>query len=173
MKNKSFRILWVCLLGFVFSSGCRYQPGYPIEGKGKTLSLRVENRSLATQLGPILNRTIKEELLRSGVHDVVHATEPAYFKVRIIIEDYRKTAQAYNASDSLLASGFELSLQAKVEVYRKQKHSLLQEFTVSARGHVMRNSPLEQPKDRQALADIARDLGSRIAHRLSSQTFNP
>jgi len=173
MKNKIFRILWVCLLGFVFGSGCRYQPGYPQEGKGKTLSIRVENRSLATQLGPILNRTVKDELLRSGVHDVVHASEPAFFQVRIIIEDFHKIAQAYNASDSLLASGFELSLQAKVQVYRKQKQSLLQEFTVSGRGHVMRTSSLEQPKDRQALADIARDLGSRIAHRLSSQTFNP
>ena len=173
MKNKIFRILWVCLLSFVFTSGCRYQPGYPLEGKGKTLSLRVENRSLATQLGPILNRTVKEELLRSGVHDVVRATEPAYFQVRIIIDDYRKTAQAYNASDALLASGFELNLQATVEVFRKRRQAGAQVFTLSSRGHVMRTSSLDQPKDRQALADIARDLGSRIAHRLSSQSFNP
>ena len=173
MKNKSFLILLVCLLGFVFGSGCRYQPGYPLEGKGKTLSLRVENRSVATQLGPILNRTVKEELLRSGVHDVVRATEQAYFQVRIIIDDYRKTAQAYNASDALLASGFELNLQATVEVFRKRRQAGAQVFTLSSRGHVMRTSSLDQPKDRQALADIARDLGSRIAHRLSSQSFNP
>jgi hypothetical protein len=173
MKNKSFLILWVYLLGFVFGSGCRYQPGYPLEGKGKTLSLRVENRSLATQLGPILNRTVKEELLRSGVHDVVRATEPAYFQVRIIIDDYRKTAQAYNVSDALLASGFELNLQATVEVFRKRRQAGAQVFTLSSRGHVVRTSSLDQPKDRQALADIARDLGSRIAHRLSSQSFNP
>jgi len=172
MKNKNALILLIWLLGVAFTSGCRYQSGYPLEGKGKTLSIRVANRSLATQIGPILNRTVKEELLRIGVHDVVHASDPAYFQVRINIEDYHKTAQAYSSSDSLLASGFKLNLQAKVEVSRKHKDNRPQVFTLSSRGYVMRTSSLEQPKDRQALADIARDLGSRIAHRLSSQSFN-
>ncbi len=172
MKNKTSRLSWVYIVGILFLSSCRYQAGYPFEAEGKKVSISVENRSLAGQFGPILNRSVKDEILRIGVHDLVMGADNAHFRVKIIIEDYQKSAQAYNANDSLLASGFELSVQAKVEIYRKKYKQPLQVFTLFSRGHVMRFSSLDQPKDRQALADIAQDLGSRIARRLAYQKLN-
>jgi hypothetical protein len=172
MKNKKFRPLWVFIFGILFLSSCRYQAGYPGEDDGRSISIRVENRSLAGQLGPILNRSVKDEILRIGVHHLVTETENAHSRVKITIQDYQKSAQAYNSNDSLLASGFELSVQAKVEISKTKYNHRSKVFTLFSRGHVMRLSSLEQPKDRQALADIARDLGSRIAQRLAYQTLN-
>ena len=53
----------------LFLLGCRYQTGFPLE-KGTSVAISVENKSTAPQLGPILNRKIKEELLKAGVHSI-------------------------------------------------------------------------------------------------------
>ncbi len=164
MKNKI--IGWVCLLLALSLTSCRYQAGYPRDVSGKSVFLYVENRSLAAQFGPLLNRMIKEELLRAGVHRVADDDSNSNLTVRVVVQDYRRSPQAYDPSDTLLASGFELQLRTRVEIRSKKTEPAKESFVVESQGYVMRANSLNQPKDRQALSELARDLASRIVSRL-------
>ena len=171
MSNKRFQAGFLGLLVFFSASSCRYQVGYPLENSGKSIFLNVENRSTAAQLGPVLNRMLQDELIKVGIHQVTRSPKHAQLMVKVIIEDYNRNAKAYDSADTLLASGFELGLQARVEVRKRKQKVKLGSFTLQSQGYAMRASTLEQPKDRQALNDIARSLGSRIVHRLANQTW--
>ena len=171
MSNKRFQAGFFVLLVFFSASSCRYQVGYPLQNSGKSIFLHVENRSTAAQFGPVLNRMLKEELAQVGIYQITRSSEQAQLVVKVIIEDYHRDAKAYHSDDTLLASGFELRLQARVAVRKRKQKVELGAFTLQSQGYVMRSSALEQPKDRQALNDIARSLGSRIVSRLANQTW--
>ena len=111
---------------------------------------------------------IKEEFARSGAYQVTNEPSNAQLLAKVIIENYDQTAQAYQSDDTLLASGFELRLQTRVEIRKKRKNAKSNSFVLESRGYAMRANSLEQPKDRQALNDIASDLGSRIVNRLNN-----
>lgn len=171
MSNKRFQAGFFGLLVFFAYSSCRYQVGYPLENSGKRIFLNVENRSTAAQFGPILNRMLKEELAQVGVFQVTRSPKKSQLVVKVIIEDYYRDAKAFNSDDTLLASGFELRLQARVEVRKRKQNVELGSFTLQSQGYAMRASTLDQPKDRQALNEIARILGFRIVSRLANQTW--
>ena len=114
---------------------------------------------------------LKEELAQVGIYQVTRSSKQAQLVVKVIIEDYHRDAKAYHSDDTLLASGFELRLQARVAVRKRKQKVELGAFTLQSQGYVMRSSALEQPKDRQALNDVARSLGSRIVSRLANQTW--
>ena len=171
MSNRGFQAGFLVLLVFFSAYSCRYQAGYPLENSGKSIFLHVENRSTSAQFGPILNRMIKEELAEIGIIQVTRSPKQSQLVVKVIIEDYHRDTKAYNSDDTLLASGFELRIQARVEVRRRKQKVELGAFTLQSHGYAMRANALEQPKDRQALNDIARNLGSRIVSRLANQTW--
>ena len=93
----------------------------PIRTFGQRIFIEVENRSFASQLGSTLNRMIKEEFARSGAYQVTNEPSNAQLLAKVIIENYDRTAQAYQSDDTLLASGFELRLQTRVEIRKKEK----------------------------------------------------
>jgi len=123
MINKRIAAVAFFLLFSVFASSCRYQVGYPLEHSGKRIFIEVENRSFASQLGSTLNRMIKEEFARSGAYQVTNEPSNAQLLAKVIIENYDRTAQAYQSDDTLLASGFELRLQTRVEIRKKRKNA--------------------------------------------------
>ena len=172
MKSKSIPF-WLFFLLLIIFNGCseKYRIGYPIENSNKRLSIRVENRSMAGQIGPTLNRTVKDELAKMGILQVANHPNDAKFLVLIILEDYSQHAQAYNPDDTLLASGFELRIRSRFQVSNRNNGQSISSFTLSTRGFAMRSRSLEKPRDRQALMDMSRELGSRIARKLVYQSF--
>ena len=172
MKNRFIRIIFFTQV-FLTLAGCteKYRLGYPGGISSKSLAIEVVNRSLAPQMGPSLNRAIKNELLKSGVYQIVNKPENAKMQVLVTLENYRQYAQAYNPEDTLLASGFELHIRARVEVKNRSNKINRKSFYLDTRAYALRSRSLEKPKDRQVILDMSRELGSRIASRLMEQSY--
>lgn len=168
MINKNVLKLVGCFCLFLFLLACRYQTGFPLE-KGTSVAISVENKSTAPQLGPILNRKIKEELLKAGVHSISKNPQKAQVRVRVCLENYSRIARAYQTNDTLLASAFELRLGVSVEVENKRKSSPISKFSLSPYSFAMRMNSLDHLSDRQALTQTASELAVNIVHRLSSE----
>lgn len=158
------------LVGFfllaLLSTGCKYKLGHPEKLEGKKVYLEVKNRTFAPQIGPLLNRVIREELTKTGELELVLRQSEAEYSVDVVLVDYQKSAEFFNPMDTLLASGFQLGIKAEVEMRSMKNKKNTAKFSVFSESRVVRESANQLPRDRQALMNLTRTLGEKIAFRV-------
>ena len=147
-------------------AGCNYKVGHPTRLSGSNVFIEVKNLTMAPQIGPLLNRVISEELIKAGGVKVVINQRSADYSVTVNLLEYDKSANFFNSNDTVLASGFKLNMQANIEMRSWKNNRINSEFTVLSDSLTMRENSLSQPKDRQALMELIRSLGKKIAFRL-------
>ena len=147
-------------------AGCNYKLGHPTKLSGSNVFVEVKNLTMAPQIGPLLNRVISEELTKAGGVKVAVNQGNADYSVIVNLVEYNKSANFFNPNDTILASGFRLNVQANIEMRSGKNDRINSEFSVLSDSMTMRENSLTQPKDRQALMELTRSLGKKIAFRL-------
>jgi len=170
MTKLSF-FVFLSIFGLV--SSCRYQSGLGNGKKEETLFVQVvSNNTLLPQAGGIVSRTVREELLRSGSFELVHSPEEADLLLRVKLHGFDKSPEVFRSTDTLLAAGFDLEVAASLNLYSARKKSLVMEnYLVQGNASVLRENSTSQPSARQSSMAIARELGIKIASRVSNYTW--
>lgn len=170
MTKLSF-FVFLSIFGLV--SSCRYQSGLGNGKKEETLFVQVvSNNTLLPQAGGIVSRTVREELLRSGSFELVHSPEKADLLLRVKLHGFDKSPEVFRSTDTLLAAGFDLEVAASLNLYSARKKSLVMEnYLVQGNASVLRENSTSQPSARQSSMAIARELGIKIASRVSNYTW--
>ncbi|MBT3635480.1 MAG: hypothetical protein HN531_00955 [Opitutae bacterium] len=166
---------YICVLLSFFGlvSSCRYQSGLGNAKGSETLFVQVvSNDTLLPQAGAIVSRTVREEFLRKGSFDLVHAPEEADLLLRVNLYEFNKSPEVFRADDTLLAAGFDMEVAASLDLYSSRKKSLVMDnYVVRANASALRENLTSQPAGRQPTMAIARELGLKIASRVSNYSW--
>lgn len=141
--------------------GCSYRLGTTNSSQG-TLHLVVRNDSLAPQLGSLVDQEIRKYLLRFGQYKIIKARKEADFFLKVTLKSYEKFPESYRAEDTLLASGFRMSIQADLELSSKHG-SVLLESTSNGSSSVFREDISTLPRKKQAMQALASDLAYQVS----------
>jgi len=165
--------LCVLLSFFGLVSSCRYQSGLGNANGSETLFVQVvSNDTLLPQAGGIVSRTVREEFLRKGSFDLVHSPEEADLLLRVNLYEFNKNPEVFRADDTLLAAGFDMEVAASLDLYSSRKKSLVMDnHVVRANASALRENLTSQPAGRQPTMAIARELGLKIASRVSNYSW--
>jgi hypothetical protein len=158
---------------FALVTSCRYQAGLGNDKGSETLFVQVvSNDTLLPQAGGIVSRTVREEFLRKGFFDLVHSPEEADLLLRVNLHEFNKSPEVFRSDDTLLAAGFDMEVVASLDLYSSRKKSLLiDNYVVRANASALRENSSSQPAGRQSSMSIARELGLKIASRVSNYSW--
>ena len=171
------RIRWlpsISLLLFCLMHGsCRYVLGPRGELPYDSIQVRVvRNDSLAPQAGPLLSRSLREEIVREGrvrlMNDVTDAD--AVLTVRLV--DYERLPEVYRSDDTALASGFRRGLFALASLESSSgKKVFFKDRLFRSGASTLRENLNESPVSRQPMMAASRALARQIAATVNRVTW--
>jgi hypothetical protein len=83
--------------------------------------------------------------------------------LRVTLIDYSKGTEIYKPTDTLLAAGFRMSVQANVSLTKRSGKVLFKDTSITEHASVLRGNSLSVPSDRQALLGISESLGQQVS----------
>ena len=170
-------IRWLLSISLVFLclvlGSCRYALGPSGELPYDSIHVRVvRNDSLAPQAGPLLSRSLREEILREGRIRLVGNVGEADAVLTIRLIDYERLSEVYRSDDTALASGFRMSLFALASLKSPSGKKVFFEDRLFRSGaSTLRNSLTESPVSRQPMMAASRALAREIAATVNRITW--
>ena len=159
--NRKLVLLSGLISFFLSFGGCSYKLGYPGTFDGY-LYLIVRNDSLAPQLGPLVEQQVRKNLVNSKNFTVTNSREKADFILEIILKSYDTSPESFRSDDTLLASGFGMSVLADVEISSNDNSQEYSE-TVKGSASVTRTQVSTLPLKDQAMQSLAEDLANQVS----------
>ncbi len=168
MTKRTAFFIW-SLVVLISQYGCSYKLGNPANTDHE-LFVIVRNDSFAPQFGPLVNRSVREILLRKGIYGISPNRKKADFDLVITITNYNDSPESFRSDDSLLGNGFGLTADARVQL-SDHGGTILYEAETSGRSSLFREDPTFEPNIEQALQALAEDLANQIY--LSLLNYSP
>jgi hypothetical protein len=162
----SFKFSCITLLLFYFLlGGCRYALGPASEPSFDRLYIRiVHNDSFAPQVGPLLSRALREEIVREGWARLANSPEDSDAILTVRLVDFDQIPEAYRSDDTVLAASFQLRLFALAHLKSSPSgKSLLKETLFKSNASTVTPSLTETPVSRQPMMAASRSLARQIA----------
>lgn len=169
------------VLALAFCIGCKsYQLGHPAELPFETVYIQpVKNDSFAPQAQALISSQIREAVIRDGRVTLVADKKNADVILAVTLRDYTRQGGARRQTDTAVATNFDLTLEAVVDLYDQENESFLFESRIiRARTTAYLDNPYNAAaapatqgfiqSEYDTMPRIARDLGRKIADELLS-----
>lgn len=160
-------MLWTLALGL--SLGCRgYRlgPTNPELTDGKSIQVQFfENRTIEPGLPEALNQALRQELQRDGSYQLRTGTDCDVF-VRGVITAYERRPLAFQPTDVITATDYELRLTAQLSAVDRLSGRVLVDRRLTGRTSIRLGNDLASA-ERQALPLLAEDWARQAAAALT------
>ena len=171
------RIRWlpsISLLLFCLMHGsCRYVLGPSGELPYDSIQVWVvRNDSLAPQAGPLLSRSLREEIVREGRVRLMNNVTDADAVLTVRLVDYKRLPEVYRSDDTALASGFRMGLFALASLESSSGRKVFFKDRLFRSGaSTLRGNLTEAPVSRQPMMAASRALAREIAATVNRVTW--
>lgn len=179
-KNQLVRALigLVSIVVLCLFTGCAsYKLGSSAEIPFKSIYIKpTTNHSFAPQAQPIVSAQIRETFIHDGRVKLVSKEEEADAVLYVDLTKYDRSAAARNSNDTEIANDFDIRLTADIALYDQQTGAyLIQKRSIQADTHAYIGNPYTdgeiisfQQSERQAMAQLARDIARKITDEVLS-----
>ena len=148
----------------LFLNGCNYKNNDSRLGDLRTIYVEVvQNNSLAPQIGPLLNNKIREHIIQRSHFRLSSEIKDSDLILRISLKNYKQSPEIFNPQDTLLAAGFNLSIEAQFSLTNHRGNVLIEDIVLTDSASVLRNGSFSVPSGRQALLSLSESLGQQIS----------
>jgi hypothetical protein len=79
------------------------------------------------------------------------------------LKNYKQSPEIFNPQDTLLAAGFNLSIEAQFSLTNHRGKVLIEDIVLTDSASVLRNGSFSVPSGRQALLSLSESLGQQIS----------
>jgi hypothetical protein len=163
----------LCLLALMLTLGCRgYRlgPTNPELTDGKTLQVQFfENQTIEPGLPEALNQALRQEIQRDGSYRLRTDADPDVL-VRGVITRYERRPLAYQPTDVISATDYELRLTAQLTAVDRISGRVLVERRLTGRTSIRLGNDLASA-ERQALPILAEDWARQAASALTEGSW--
>ena len=165
----SISLIFLCLM----HGSCRYVLGPSGELPYDSIHVRVvRNDSLAPQAGPLLSRSLREEIVREGRVRLMNNVTDADAVLTVRLVDYERLPEVYRSDDTALASGFRMGLFALASLESSSGKKVFFEDRLFRSGaSTLRGNLTETPVSRQPMMAASRALAWEIAATVNRVTW--